>query len=96
MRGTALFNHVNYPHDFRKTQKKEGVLEPVNTALLRRVHPDDIAVDIQKVHEAEVDEIWSFVGSKKARAGSGTRSITALAVSWRTSLVAAKMRSLWS
>ena len=42
------------------------MLEPVNAALLRRVNPDDIAVGIQKVHEAEVDERWSFAGSKKA------------------------------
>ena len=38
----------------------------MNTALLRRVKPDDITVDISKVDEAEVDEMWSFVGTKKA------------------------------
>jgi insertion element IS1 protein InsB len=42
------------------------VIEPVNTALLRRLQLDDIIVDIQKVDEAEVDEMWSFVGTKTA------------------------------
>lgn len=36
--------------------KNEGLIEPINTALLRRVNPDGMAVGIQKVHEAEVDE----------------------------------------
>jgi hypothetical protein len=49
-----------------RVKKKEGVIEPVNTALLRHVKPDDITVDIYKVDEAEVDEMWSFVGTKKA------------------------------
>jgi insertion element IS1 protein InsB len=42
------------------------VIEPVNTALLRRLKSDDIVVGIQKGDAAEVDEMWSFVGTKKA------------------------------
>ena len=42
------------------------MIEPVNTALLRRLQPNDIIVAIQKVDEAEVDEMWSFVGTKTA------------------------------
>jgi insertion element IS1 protein InsB len=29
------------------------------------VNPDDITVSLQKVDEAEIDERWSFVGTKK-------------------------------
>ena len=39
---------------------------PVNTARLRRLQPEDMTVDMHKVDEAEVDEMWSFVGAKKA------------------------------
>ncbi len=28
------------------------------------MNPDDIIVDVQKVEEAELDEMWSYVGSK--------------------------------
>jgi insertion element IS1 protein InsB len=41
------------------------VLESVNTALLRTINPDDIAVHIERAGEAEMDEMWSFVGKKK-------------------------------
>jgi insertion element IS1 protein InsB len=47
-------------------KKKQEVIEPVNTALLRRVKSDDLVVGIQKVDAAEADEMWSFVGTKKA------------------------------
>ncbi len=29
------------------------------------MNPNDIVVDIQKVEEAELDEMWSYVGSKE-------------------------------
>ena len=29
------------------------------------MNPDDITVSLQKVDEAEIDEMWSFVGTKK-------------------------------
>jgi len=47
-------------------KKKQEVIEPVNTALLRRVKSDDLVVGIQKVDAAEADEMWSFVGTKQA------------------------------
>ncbi len=45
--------------------KKEDILEQVNEPLLRRLNPDDVTVAIHKVDEAEVDEMWSYVGNKK-------------------------------
>jgi insertion element IS1 protein InsB len=40
------------------------VLTAVNQPLLNALHPDDVDVVIQRVDEAEVDEMWSFVGHK--------------------------------
>jgi insertion element IS1 protein InsB len=45
-------------------KKKEAALESVNTALLRTLKPEESAVDIERAGEAEVDEMWSFVGKK--------------------------------
>ena len=39
-------------------KKKEVVLESVNTALLRTLNPEQMAVDIEQAGEAEIDEIW--------------------------------------
>jgi insertion element IS1 protein InsB len=33
--------------------------------LVSTLHPDAVAVGIERVDEAEVDEMWSFVGKKK-------------------------------
>ena len=41
-----------------------GGLESVNTALLRTLNPEKVAVDIAQAGEAEMDEMWSFVGNK--------------------------------
>ena len=32
--------------------------------MLERLNPNDVIVDIQKVEEAELDEMWSYVGNK--------------------------------
>jgi len=32
--------------------------------VLERLNPNDVIVDIQKVEEAELDEMWSYVGHK--------------------------------
>ena len=37
----------------------------VNQPLLNALHPDEVDVAIQRVEEAEVDEMWSFVGKKR-------------------------------
>jgi insertion element IS1 protein InsB len=37
----------------------------VNDRLLALLHPDEVEVVIRRVEEAEVDEMWAFVGKKK-------------------------------
>jgi hypothetical protein len=37
----------------------------VHTPLLRAVNPSNVDVVIHRVDEAEVDEMWSFVGNTK-------------------------------
>src|SRR6266853_2316254 len=44
--------------------EKAAVLESVNTALLRTLNPAEVAWDLERAGEAEVDEMWSFVGHK--------------------------------
>jgi insertion element IS1 protein InsB len=38
----------------------------VNQPLLDTLHPDNVDVMIQRTEEAEVDEMWSYVGKKQA------------------------------
>ena len=45
-------------------KKKEPSLTQVNANLLKRLDPEQVDVILSKVKEAEVDEMWSFVGSK--------------------------------
>ncbi|CAK0744560.1 hypothetical protein CCP3SC1_140002 [Gammaproteobacteria bacterium] len=44
----------------REIKKQEHYIEAANQSLLKRLHADDIVVDIQKVEGAEVDEMWSY------------------------------------
>jgi insertion element IS1 protein InsB len=39
----------------------------VNQPLLNMLHPDDVDVVIRRADEAEVDEMWSYVGQKNAQ-----------------------------
>ena len=50
----------------RELKKKETALEVVNTSLLRTLNPDEVAWDLERAGEAEaeMDEMWSFVGNK--------------------------------
>ena len=41
------------------------MLTSVNRLLLHTLHPDEVDVVIQRAEEAEVDEMWSFVGKKR-------------------------------
>jgi transposase-like protein len=46
---------------------KKGLPLPRRTSpLLNTLHPDDGEVGIQQAGEAEVDEMWSYVGKKTA------------------------------
>jgi hypothetical protein len=66
--------------------------------VLRHVNPDDMKVRIQKMYEAELDEMWSFVETKKAPRWLGHavdhHTSTAGVASLR-SLVAGPMKSFW-
>jgi hypothetical protein len=48
----------------RERKKKEAALEAVNTTLLRTLNPAEVAWDLERAGEAEMDEMWSFVGHK--------------------------------
>jgi insertion element IS1 protein InsB len=65
IRDTARVLPISPDPGLNELRKKEGALESVNTALLRLLNPGDIAVDIERAGEAEMDEMWSFVGTKK-------------------------------
>src|SRR5262249_41543042 len=64
VRDTARVLRISTDTVLSALRKKEAALESVNTALLRTLKPDEIAVDIQRAGEAEIDEMWSFVGKK--------------------------------
>src|SRR5499433_3762047 len=64
VRDTARSLHICPNTVLRELKKKEAVLESVNTALLRTLNPENVAVDIAQAGEAEMDEMWSFVGHK--------------------------------
>jgi insertion element IS1 protein InsB len=66
IRDTARSLHICPNTVLRELRKKATVLESVNTTFLRTHNPDDIAVAIERAGEAEaeMDEMWSFVGNK--------------------------------
>ena len=66
VRDTARSLHICPNTVLRALKKKEVVLESVNTALLRTLNPDEVAWDVERAGEAEaeMDEMWSFVGHK--------------------------------
>jgi hypothetical protein len=45
-------------------RKKERTLVQVNEPLIKQLKPTSVAI-VQRVEEAELDEMWSFVGAKK-------------------------------
>jgi hypothetical protein len=65
VRDTARVLRISTDTVLSELKKKEVVLESVNTALLRTINPDDIAVHIERAGEAEMDEMWGFVGKKR-------------------------------
>ena len=63
-RDTARSLHISPTTVLSALKKKEGVLESVNTAVLRTLNPEGVAVDSEHAGEAERDEMWSCVGNK--------------------------------
>jgi IS1 family transposase len=49
---------------WRELKKQATVLESVTTALLRTLNPAEVAWDMKRAGEAEIDEMWSVVGNK--------------------------------
>src|SRR5215510_7216233 len=45
--------------------KKDAGIQQVNGGLLQRFDAEQVQVIVHKVEAAEVDEMWSFVGSKR-------------------------------
>src|SRR5713101_8417663 len=64
VRDTARSLHISPTTVLSELKKKEEVLEAVNTAVLRTLNPETVAVDSAQAGEAEMDEMWSFVGNK--------------------------------
>ena len=64
VRDTARALHISPTTVLRELKKKEAVLESVNPALLRTLNPEKVTVDIERAGEAEMDEMWAFVGHK--------------------------------
>jgi len=64
VRDTARSLHISTNTVLRELKKKEPLLESVNTALLNTLNPDEVTLDIERAGEAEMDEMWSFVGRK--------------------------------
>src|SRR5262249_47082940 len=64
-RDTARVLRIRTDTVLRKLRKKEVALEWVNAASLRAHNPDDRGAAIERAgEEAEMDEMWSFVGHK--------------------------------
>src|SRR5499425_3208787 len=49
----------------RGVEKKEPAVKQVNERLLRTLAPPQVDVILRQVDAAEMDEMWSFVGSKR-------------------------------
>src|SRR2546426_6597045 len=64
VRDTARSLHICLNTVLCELKKKATVLESVNTALLRTLNPAEVAWDMERAGEAEVNEMWSFVGNK--------------------------------
>ena len=55
VRDTARSLHISPNTVLRALKKKEARLESVNTALLRTLDPDEVALDIERAGEARRD-----------------------------------------
>lgn len=68
IRDTARVLNISPSTVIGEIKKKESCLEPVNHAVLKSLKAreiSDISVCIQKVEDAEMDEMWSYVRKKE-------------------------------
>ena len=79
---------------------KESQLKSVSQKLLATLNPASLKVILRKVDEAEVDEMWSFVGKKKEQrwlwhaVDHHTGKVLAYALGSRKDAVFLKLKSL--
>ena len=65
IRDTARVLDISPPTVIKELKKKVTELEAVNHNFIGNViNPQDIQVVISRCNEAEIDEMWSFVGNK--------------------------------
>ena len=64
VRDTARSLYICPNTVLRALKKKAAALESVHTAVLRPLNPDEVAWDLERAGEAEMDERWSFVGNQ--------------------------------
>ena len=65
IRDTARVLKISPTTVINEIEKKEPALTSVNQPLLNTLHPDEVDVVIRRAEEAEVDEMWSYVGKKR-------------------------------
>ena len=65
IRDTARVLRVSPTTVISTLKKKIQALQQVNEGLLQRLDAEQVQVIVHKVEAAEVDEMWSFVGSKR-------------------------------
>ena len=64
IRDTARVLGVSPTTVIETIKKKEPLIQQTNERLLQTLDPAQVEVIVHKVAEAEIDEMWSFVGSK--------------------------------
>jgi insertion element IS1 protein InsB len=64
VRDTARSLHICPNTVLRDLKKKATALESMNTTVLRMLNPAEVAWNIERAGEAEMDKMWSLVGNK--------------------------------
>jgi insertion element IS1 protein InsB len=65
IRDTARVLDIGRNTVISELKKKASEIQNVNHAFLKQLDGEEIEVVIYRVDEAEIDEMWSFVGSKE-------------------------------
>ena len=66
---TRPVSEASVPRRLSTPSKKEPARQQVHERLLRTIDPEQVEVIVHQVEAAEVDEMWSFVGSKSQQRG---------------------------
>ena len=64
IRDTARTLEISHTTVINEIKKQESFLYPINIKLLKELDVKNITVKIQIVRDAELDEMWSYVGNK--------------------------------